>query len=196
MRVFPSQKGKDMDFDTLFRYWYRPLCLFAMHYIDDIDQAEDIVQECYMVLWEQDAGSRSHTRSRKASEEICHVRDPKSYLYSMVRNRCLDLLRKESRRGEHVTIGTASAPESALGFHEEETWQDDSVREARMWTAIDSLPEKCREVFLLSKRDGMKYSDIAAHLNISENTVRNQISKALKVIKEDVRKIVAYLFGL
>ena len=73
--------------------------------------------------------------------------------------------------------------------------QERSQTEARLWTAIDSLPEKCREVFILSKRDGLKYEEIAEELGLSLNTVRNQISKALKVLKEGVHKLYTFFFA-
>ena len=73
-----------MNFDTLFRYHYRPLCLYAIHYVHDIDAAEDVVQECFSVLWE---------KTEQEGGEIANVR---SYLYTMVRNRSLDWLKQNS----------------------------------------------------------------------------------------------------
>jgi RNA polymerase sigma-70 factor (ECF subfamily) len=105
-----------------------------------------------------------------------------------VRNRCLDQLRKNGLQTEQLK------PYDTYGIIDEDNLQERSEIEARLWTAIDSLPEKCREVFLLSKRDGLKYEEIAAELGISENTVRNQISKALKMLKEGVRKIYMFFF--
>jgi RNA polymerase sigma-70 factor (ECF subfamily) len=67
--------------------------------------------------------------------------------------------------------------------------------EARMWTAIDSLPERRRETFLLCKRDGLKYEEIADRLGISVNTVKNQVSKALKTIKDGSWEIYFFFFG-
>ena len=81
------------------------------------------------------------------------------------------------------------------GIIDDDDAQERSQIEARLWTAIDSLPEKCREVFLMSKRDGLKYEEIATELGISENTVRNQISKALKVLKDGAIKIFMFFFG-
>jgi RNA polymerase sigma-70 factor (ECF subfamily) len=106
-----------------------------------------------------------------------------------VRNRCLDQLRKNGLQTEQLK------PYDTYGIIDEDDLQERSEIEARLWTAIDSLPEKCREVFLLSKRDGLKYEEIAAELGISENTVRNQISKALKMLKEGVRKIYMFFFA-
>ena len=164
------------NFDDLFSYNYRPLCLYALHYLQDADQAEDVVQESYAALWEK-------------IQEGAHVVNRKSYLYMMVRNRCLDHLRKAGIKTEELK------PYDTYGIIEDDDARERAVIEARLWTAIDSLPEKCREIFLLSKRDGLKYEEIARELGISENTVRNQISKALKILKEGAGKIISFFFA-
>lgn len=165
-----------ISFDDLFRYNYRPLCLYALHYLQDADLAEDMVQESYTALWEKLQGGAP-------------VFDRKSYLYMMVRNRCLDHLRKKGTPTE------ALKPYDTYGIIDDNDALARSQTEARLWTAIDSLPEKCREVFVMSKRDGMKYEEIAQELGLSVNTVRNQISKALKILKEGARKIYSFFFG-
>ena len=164
----------DLSIENLFKSNYRPLCLYALHYLEDEDLVEDIVQECFTTLWEK----------RCAGQEIANMR---AYLYTAVRNRCLDNLRKGARNEKLVDGLTDTLPD--------EEAQEDSQIEARLWTAIDSLPEKRREIFLLSKRDGLKYSEIAEKLGISANTVRNQISKALETIKNGAIKIYFFLFG-
>ena len=170
------QTDNNMNFDDLFRYNYRPLCLYALHYLGDVDLAEDFVQESYTALWEK-------------LLEGAHVLNRKSYLYMMVRNRCLDHLRKKGIPTESLK------PYDTYGIIDDDDAQERSQTEARMWTAIDSLPEKCREVFIMSKRDGLKYEEIAEELGLSVNTVRNQISKALKVLKEGVHKLYTFFFA-
>ena len=162
--------------DELFRYNYRPLCLYALHYLNDPSTIEDIVQDCFASLWEK-------------TKEGTVVTNRRSYLYMMVRNRCLDHLRKAGIETEELK------PYDAYGIIDDDEAQQRSQIEARLWTAIDSLPEKCREIFLMSKRDGLKYEEIAQELGISENTVRNQISKALKVLKEGAQKIISFFFA-
>ena len=169
------QTENNINFDDLFRYNYRPLCLYALHYLGDADLSEDIVQESYTALWEK-------------LQEGAHVLNRKSYLYMMVRNRCLDHLRKKGIPTESLK------PYDTYGIIDDDDAQDRSRTEARLWTAIDSLPEKCREIFILSKRDGLKYEEIAEELGLSVNTVRNQIAKALKLIKEGAVKIFTFLF--
>lgn len=162
--------------EELFRYNYRPLCLYALHYLGDSDMAEDVVQECFATLWEK-------------LEAGLTVANRRAYLYMTVRNRCLDQLRRKGLQTESLK------PYDTYGIIDDDDAQERSQIEARLWTAIDSLPEKCREVFLLSKRDGLKYEEIASELGISENTVRNQVSKALKVLKDGAIKIFMFFFG-
>jgi RNA polymerase sigma factor (sigma-70 family) len=101
----------------------------------------------------------------------------------------LDYLKKEEIYDPNLS---PSDFEDTLSDEEAE---ERSVREARMWTAIDALPERCREIFLLNKRDGMKYREIAAKFQISVNTVDNHISKALRLIREGTQKVYAFLFN-
>lgn len=176
IREYMLQTETQINFEDLFRFNYRPLCLYALHYLQDVDLAEDIVQESYTALWE-----RLH--------EGIHVLNRKSYLYMMVRNRCLDHLRKKGIPTESLK------PYDTYGIIDDDDAQERSETEARLWTALESLPEKCREIFILSKRDGLKYEEIAEELGLSVNTVRNQISKALKVLKEGVHKIYMFFFA-
>ena len=170
------QTDKNINFDDLFRYNYRPLCLYALHYLQDVDLSEDVVQESYAALWEK-------------LQEGAHILNRKSYLYMMVRNRCLDHLRKKGIPTESLK------PYDTYGIIDDDGAQERSQTEAKLWTAMEALPEKCREVFILSKRDGLKYEEIAEELNLSVNTVRNQISKALKVLKEGVHKLYTFFFA-
>ncbi|MCR5199116.1 MAG: RNA polymerase sigma-70 factor [Prevotella sp.] len=148
-----------MNFQLLFRNYYRPLCLYALHYINNVDDVEDVVQDCFVRLLE-------------ASVEPRNVR---AWLYAAVRNRCIDLLRQSSHSVEPLTVGQETATD--------EEQQERSLREARLWEAIDALPARCREVFLLSKRDGLTYAQIAQRLRLSEKTVEHQVSKALKRLR-------------
>lgn len=164
------------EIDEAFRCYYKPLCLYAMHYLRDINLVEDVVQDCFTELWER----------MNAEKTVSSV---KSYLYIMVRNRCLDTLKEKSR------IDYKSSPSDLADIISDEEAEERSLIEARLWTAIDSLPEKCREVFLLNKRDGLKHKEIADKLNISTKTVENQVAKAMKALKEGTTKIYNFFFG-
>ena len=145
------------EIDLIFQHYYRPLCLYATHYLHDIDEAEDVVQDCFVKLI-----------SRNIMPE-----NIKAFLYTSVRNAWIDRLRRQS------PIDTEISPSDLSGTISDDQAQESSFREAELWTAIELLPERCREIFLMSKRDGMTYREIAEELNLSEKTVEHQISKAL-----------------
>lgn len=171
-----SPHTKLATIEDLFRLNYRPLCMFALHYLQDADLVEDVVQECFTVLWEK-------------LEQGADVANRRAYLYMSVRNRCLDHLRRKGLPTESLK------PYDTYGIIDDDDAEERSVMEAKLWTAIDSLPEKCRQVFLMSKRDGLKYEEIAEELGLSVNTVRNQISKALNVLKNGAVKLYTFILG-
>ena len=70
-----------------------------------------------------------------------------------------------------------------------------SERDARLWDAIDQLHPERKKIFLLSKRDGLKYQEIAEELNLSVKTVESQMSKALKALRETVIRVYMFFFG-
>ena len=172
-----SPHTKLATIEDLFRLNYRPLCMFALHYLQDADLVEDVVQECFTVLWEK-------------LEQGADVANRRAYLYMSVRNSCLDHLRRKGLPTESLK------PYDTYGIIDDDDAEERSVMEAKLWTAIDSLPEKCRQVFLMSKRDGLKYEEIAEELGLSVNTVRNQISKALNVLKNGAVKLYTFILGI
>jgi RNA polymerase sigma-70 factor (ECF subfamily) len=159
--------GTVKDIEHSFRLYYRQLCLYGLHFTDNLEAVEDIVQEAFVGLWQR-------------KDE---VRDVKPYLYASVRNKCISYLKKQHG-------GTEAVPEDIPS----EELEDRSEVEARLWSAIDSLPDRRRQVLLMSKRDGMKYEDIAYMLGISVHTVRNHISKALEALRNLPYKIYSLFF--
>lgn len=174
--MHPTGQKVAKDIEHAFYLYYRPLNLYALHYLNDIDRVEDIVQECFVCLWEL----------LRKGEEIADIR---SYLYRMVRNRCVDACRAEEKAGSRIP------PEELAETLPEDEYEERSFIEARLWTAIDSLPARCREAFLMHKQQGMSYQEIADRLGISVHTVENQIRKALKVLRGKAKMIYYFFFG-
>lgn len=171
---------RNQEIESLFRLHYRPLCLFALHLINNVSSAEDIVMDCYLKLW------------AKWKEE--EIKNPKNYLYIAVRNACYDHNKATSN---HTDISIENDTKAIDGILSEElSHAEEQVNiEANVWTAIDSLPPKCREIFLMSKRDGMSYSEIAQELQLSIKTVEAQITKAYKRLREKAQKIYHLLLS-
>ncbi|MCH5242747.1 MAG: RNA polymerase sigma-70 factor [Muribaculaceae bacterium] len=151
---------KSSEFDIYFRKLYLPLGMFALRMVEDADVAEDLVSNTFANVWQ------------KMVDGI-EIINFKAYLYQSVRNECLVFLRDKK---EMVSL------ENILEVDEETI--DTSERDAKIWKAIDQLPEKCRQVFLLSKRDGLSNEEIAKEMGISIKTVKNQMTKAFSRLRE------------
>lgn len=162
------------EIDLVFQQYYRPLCLYALHYLHDLDEAEDVVQDCFVRLLEAE---KRDANSSVSSLSMSNPQNLKSFLYASVRNACIDKLRRKNPIVQDIS------PSDLSGVISDEQAVDSSSREAELWTAIEQLPERCREIFLMSKRDGMTYREIAEELCLSEKTVEHQISKALKTLR-------------
>ena len=165
-----------MEIDRLFQKYYRPLCLYASRFLTDADRVEDIVQGAFVSLWEMH-------RAGRVPEW------PKAYLYRIVHNRCIDDIR---RTGKGSQIDVSSLVEDVP----DEEAVERSFVWARLWTAIDGLPERRRQILLMNKRDGITCQEIARRMGISENTVHNQLAKALKTLRDGASKIIHFVFCL
>lgn len=150
----------EKEFEINFNRLYLPLGMYGLRIVGDADIAEDIVQDCFLKVWE----------FLKNGGDIDNF---SSFMYRSVRNGCISFLRKRPQ-----TVGEEMIPD----ISEEDI--DTSVRDARIWKAIDDLPPKCREVFLLSKRDGLNNDEIARNMDISIKTVKNQMTKAYSRLRD------------
>lgn len=162
------------DIEALFREQYQTLCMYALHYVDDIDVAEDIVMDCFVKITERIMDGEN-------------MLSPDRYVSRMVRNACLDHIKKNVPQ-----TNTEEMPDMA--DDDMESHREQYEREVKMWTEIDKLPKACRDVFLMSKRDGMKYADIAEELGISVKTVEAHVSKAYKKLRKEVITLYFLLF--
>lgn len=162
--------------EELFQLYYRPLCLYAIGLIEDVNFAEDIVMDCYVKFWKR--------RTKNNGE----IKDVKSYLYLMVRHACYDYNRQA--RVETVEMDVLN-----IDAHTEEDERFSEIA-ANLWTAIDTLPAQCRKIFLMSRRDGLKYSEIAEELGLSVKTVEAQMGKAYKVLRGKAKEIYFFILSL
>lgn len=148
------------EFDAYFRNLYLPLGMYALKIVEDAQEAEDIVEDAFMKVWQR-------------IENGDNIENFRAYMYRSVRNECISFLRNKKEFVEFDNI-----PEI-----DDETI-DTSERDAKIWKAIEGLPEKCREIFLLSKRDGLSNEEIAIEMGISVKTVKNQMTKAFSRLRE------------
>lgn len=171
------QKGDQQAFDALFRTWYAPLCRYAARLLDgDMDDAEDVVQQTFIKLWEQ-------------RETLPIQFSVKAYLYKMVHNRSLNRLRDAQTRRRHseisVSFGNDMAPPVEV-----------SDLQTRLHAALEQLPTECRRIFELSRFEELKYREIADQLNISIKTVETQMGKALRLMRVQLAEYLSLILCL
>ena len=145
-----------MDFSELYLTYYSKLVRFAKEFVILEEDAENIVQDTFLYLWEH----------LELLEDIDHL---DAFLFTLIKNRCLNFLKHQSY------IQAISEVENLLS------------------QTMQKLPERCREIFLLSRIEGLKYKEIAERLDISVNTVENQISIALRKLRSELKEYLPLL---
>lgn len=156
-----------MNFSELYLTYYSKLVRFAKEFVIQEEDAENITQDVFIILWEN-------------RDFIEHIDNMNAYLFRLVRNKCLDYLKHKVFEQRYV--------ESVQTSYEVDVVEDNDT-EILIRAAINSLPKRCRAIFLLSRVEGLKYKEISELLGISVNTVECQMGIALKKlrIKLDMR---------
>lgn len=173
------QRGDESAFDTLFRAYYAPLCHYACPLADgDMDEAEDMVQQTFVKLWEQ-----------RATLDVQW--SVKAYLYKMVHNRCLNRLRDRRIRDRYKAYNAEQLERS----HDQPPDSETELAE-RIQQALHTLPTECRRVFELSRFEELKYREIADQLGISIKTVETQMGKALRLMRTALADYLVTLTGI
>ncbi|MDQ3111194.1 MAG: RNA polymerase sigma-70 factor [Bacteroidota bacterium] len=154
------------EFDQLFRLHYKFMCNVANRILHDREAAEDVVQEIFAKLWTK-------------KTEIPPLQSGKNFLFRVTVNATLDHLEKNKRIVRLVN-------EDHLGGSANETEEKLELKELELKISktLEALSPKCRAVFILSRYEGMKYREIADHLDISVKTVENHMGKALAHMRE------------
>jgi len=161
--------GNEKAYTTLFHEYYRPLTVFANKYLHDLESSKELVQDLFVYLYEK----------RKS---LIITSSLKSYLYQSVRNRCLNQLKRNDVKREYQKRAlqnqdTAENLERQIMANE---------LEHEIFRIVSKLSHKCREVFIMSRTNGLKNQDIADRLHISIRTVETHISNALKTLRESL----------
>lgn len=172
--------GDERAYAFLIDSYHHKLCVYANSLVKNIYSAEDIVQNVFIKVWEQ--------RERLKSDHAI-----KSFLYKLVYNEFIDLYRKNQ--------SLFSLEKSYYDALNSIVLEDDSESLQRVINVVNkeiqSLPPKCKEVFILSKKEGLTNIEIAEHLDISIKTVEAQITKAFSILRSSLEeKIKTFLFLL
>lgn len=151
-------------FEDIFRAYYKQLCIFANRYLNSIDSAEEVVQDIFYQVW-------------KKRNELTIKSSLKSYLFTSVKNNCLQQIRVHKLDLKYENYYKMHYSNESRDPAEELRAKELSETISK---ALNTLPVKCRQVFEMSRYDGLKYHEIAEKLSISVKTVEANMGKALK----------------
>ncbi|MGL4411193.1 MAG: RNA polymerase sigma-70 factor [Bacteroidales bacterium] len=182
--------GDEAAFSEVFNIYARRLQRFAYEYIVDIDESDDIVQNCFIKLWEV----------RETIESESHL---EGFLVTTARNFALSHLRKVQVRCNYAQMSKSKALEQEINLMALEDLEVDSLTFKEMQSIVDSsiaaLPEECKQVFLLSRQDELTYKEISTKVGVSVRTVERRISQALMLLRRDLKEytpILLFLFPM
>lgn len=163
-------------FEDLFHVYYCPLLAFANKYTNDKQASEDIVQDVFLALWMK-------------RESIDFSIPIKPYLYKATHNKSLSYLNSlQTNLNIDEQNIKLQLQQKIISYDLDESLLLKELSE-EIISCVDTLPEQCRKVFLLSRGQGLKNKEIALQLNISEKTVEGHISKALSELRLHLKKL-------
>ena len=164
------REGDERAFQTVFRKYYALMCNYASQILDNKELAEEIVQDMFVKIWEK-------------RQILVIETSVKNYFFRSVRNHCLNQIQHEKIKKQYAGRVLESARQEI--DPEQYFIEVDLIR--RIEESIASLPPKRREIFRLSREQGMKYREIAEALSISEKTVEAQMGLALKHLRHELK---------
>lgn len=166
---------EEQIFEKLFREHYSRLCNYACQFIIDPQVAEDIVQNYFITIWEK--------KQLSVTEETFLP-----YSFRAIRNSCINYYKSEIIRDDFYST-------LMLEWGEQPDDETDFIYQEEVQAALQKLPEKCRNVFLLKCVTGLKYKEIAEVSNISVNTVKYHLGEAFRIMREELKHL-SFLFFL
>lgn len=166
-----SSKSEIRALEQLFKTFQPGLVSFAYRMVYSEEDAREIVQDVFMGVW--------RNRAKLDLNEGL-----KSYLFTATKNKSLNHLKK--RKEETVELETVSYGLAASPSSDSEAQLYAEEMKAIIFDEVNKLPDRCRQIFLLSREEGLSYKEIAERLDVSTKTVENQIGIALKRLKERV----------
>jgi len=169
-------EGDEKAFEMLFHAYYANLCRFATGIISDDGNAEEIVQDLFVKIWEK--------RTQLTIDSSI-----KNYLYRAVKNQCINVIKHSNIVAQHIS---SRQTEKEMEVQPDEHFLATELAQ-KIEESIASLPEKRREIFRLSREEGLKYREIAEKLNISTKTVEAQMGLAIKTLREKLKHHITFL---
>jgi len=169
-------------FDEIFRQYAKPLFYYAAKFVGD-DLAKDIVQDTFAKLW--------------ADKSLVITKSLNSLLFATIRNRCLQQLEKQKVRNKYIESTRLLLQTEELQFYmDERSSLIEQELEKKLNEVLKNLPDRCRQIFMMSRFENKKNREIAEELDISVKAVEKQISKALATIRTEMKDYLPLMLFL
>lgn len=170
--ILAFKNGEEKGFDYFFRELFPPLCFFANRLVNDRYDAEDIVSNAFIKIWEK------HSIFNNA-------KNIRSYLYQIVRNDCFKFHQQQKRvTSIKKEIGYLSSIDL------EDSYEEEIIRSeffGEIYKALDILPNQCRKIFIMLYIQGKSVKEIAIELNLSPSTVKTQKARGIATLKQRLK---------
>lgn len=166
-----KNSGSERDYRIFFHFFYDRFFRIACYYLKNEENAQEVILDVFYTLWEK-------------RKELADMKHFDNYCFTLLKNAALNLLDKTKRR----MTTSLDNPDLAAAT---DTPENSIVNEEIMLEyvkALDRLPARCREVFILAREEGLSYKEVALRMNISEKTVDAQLQKALSRLKISLKK--------
>ncbi len=181
------KSGSENVFRKIMEHWYSRLYNFAVGYLNNEENAREVIQDVFLQLWEH-------------RQKLAENTSLNAYLFTLTRNRCIDLIRRERLMLQFRTDKQEEYIRLTENFYALSDSVLDDIFALELQSEIDavvsSLPEQCRKVFIMSRTKGMKNREISAVLNLSGKTVESHLTKALRTIRITLERKFPGTFNL
>lgn len=164
------------SFKSIFHEYYQPLWHLSQYYLEDKDEAKEVVQDAFLKLWEirHDLNPNSNLRN---------------FLFTLVKNNCLNNLKRKQillKHHEKIRCIEMRYQYDSLAHMGDDYLEINELKD-KIDVAIQQLPEHCRIVFEMSRFEDLKNREIAEKLNVTQKTVEAHLTKALKILRKELK---------
>tara|TARA_R110002050_G_scaffold289068_1_gene441479 strand:- start:45926 stop:46507 length:582 start_codon:yes stop_codon:yes gene_type:complete len=175
------KKGDEEAYEALFRLYYDKLLHISKGYLGSMEEAEDIVQNVFLKVWEQ-------------KDKLDKINNVNNYLYTMTKNACLDQIKHRKVKNLYSHNYYQGNMEAQCRFIKDESASLllENELNKKIRNSIELLPEKCKNVFIKSRVEGLSNREVAQILNLSKRTVDNHIFNALKHMKFHLKDFLPF----
>jgi len=180
-----SWKNDKKAFKDIFSNYYQPLCHLSCYYLEDEDEAKGVVQEAFVKLWE-------------VRHELNSGSNLQNFLFTLVKNNCLNILKHRQillKHHEKIREMEVRYQYESLSRINDDYLEFNELKE-KIDIAIKNLPEHCRVVFEMSRFEEMKNREIAEKLGITQKAVEARMTKALKILRKELKDYLPLVLAL